>query len=200
MGTLLRCLFSLTLLVFQVSPVNANEPREFVIGDLTLQFETSSDWQIEEDQSEINLTRIIDARSKPKSVEYIQIRRVPFTGFSGWTAEQIAADYRLGEVNNMQEQGIKTGQYNFLDLEMGKEAHSGQTLYFMKNIKTFPKGANVALERQELYLLFPSDFSSKQRFFLVLLGIVCIPKNCTQNDLSLTNILSVIDSLALINR
>ncbi len=77
------------------------------------------------------------------------------------TAKEVADDYRLGEKNNMIEQGVRPGLYELLDVEMGQESLGGK-LYFTMKYSTRSK---AHYERARLYLYFPSE--SQNQYFLV---------------------------------
>ena len=134
----------------------------------------------------------------PKNILYLRVLRNTFgDAFLGWTEEEIADDFRDSEEEGMQLMGVHTGMYSFISLDRGQERRSGRTLHSMKMTTRGGRGVEWRLHRQELYLLFPTDFSETKEFYMFLIGHFCFPKSCKQADLSIDSLLPVLDRFRL---
>jgi hypothetical protein len=135
---------------------------------------------------------------EPKRMLYLTVLRNSYPGeLADWTEQEIADDFRDSEEMGMQAMGVQTGMYSFMSLLRGNEKRSGRTLYTMNMVMRGGRGVGWRLHRQELYLLFPLDHARTREFYVILIGNFCIRKKCTESDLSVANLLPMLDQLKL---
>jgi hypothetical protein len=85
--------------------------------------------------------------------------------------EEVANDYRGGEVMNMEVMGVNPGKYELHDVKNDVTTMNGKKLYSLSYRKMGGAwfGANK-VEEAVLYLYFPSDFKEKHLFYLFLIS------------------------------
>lgn len=70
-----------------------------------------------------------------------------------WTAEQVADDYRNGELSDMQTRGVMTGMFELKDVIMGEDVVGDKKFYTMDYVQLNDDSTQIS----SLYLYFPKE-------------------------------------------
>lgn len=193
----------LSILVFAgTCPGNAGEIEgwtEYKLGELGVMLPSVEGWERWQEEHEVGAgraERLPDGSTK--LFYYLTVGEYVYPeNYSDWIAPEIAMSHREWEVTNMRE-GVEAGEFALEELELGEEERGSYTLYFLKNLKAAdPETKDWTWERQVLYLLFPTDYAEKRRFYGFFLGAVCVDESCSPNDLELEELLQVFDHLRM---
>jgi hypothetical protein len=155
-------------------------------------------WTMETGPGEISFNKVELEGGVRQHNRYLRVMSNTFDEKrAAWSAQRIANDFRELEEEGMREMGVKTGMYRFRSLARGEETRSGRTLYTLKMVMRGGRSQGWALQRQELYLLFPRDHPAKRDFYMILIGDFCLPERCKEPDLSVAELLPMLDQLKL---
>lgn len=180
----------------------AQEPfswQEHTSERLSFLAPTGAGWTLEAEPGALSFGKTeLTSAGSPRRHQYLRVIPNRFDAErAAWGERKIADDFRDLEERGMREMGVETGMYRLLSLVRGEETRSGRTLFTMKMVMRGGRSQGWALQRQELYLLFPRDYAATREFYILLLGDFCIPKRCKESDLSVAEMSPVLDQLKL---
>lgn len=90
-----------------------------------------------------------------------------------WSEEEIADDYRNGEINNMNRAGVLPGNYELHDVKKDITTLDGKKLYTLsyKQMGGVWFGGDKICE-SILYMYFPSHYKETHTFYLFLISVL----------------------------
>ena len=175
--------------------------REYRVADLGILLPTGNGWEVTEHESGEGRVAMRVQRNVDGDPEYFYVIQVYFNQvpriYHDWLPVEVATDYLLLEIDNMQVEGVDKGEFSLPELDVYEEQHGGFTLHVLRNVKDYiePWTPTLELEAQELYLVFPENFSDTTTFYKIFISADCFFEGCTVDDLDLSEMTPLLDDL-----
>jgi hypothetical protein len=189
-------------IIVSITSLKGDKSRTIDLGSYTVDLPPGENWNVKIDK---NAGRVLFVK-KPTSLfggegfneTRIQVSYNWVANENMWhlSEEEIANNYRDGEVNNMMMLGVLQGKYELHDVKKSTKHFDGKKLYTLsyKQMGGEWIGTDIILE-SILYMYFPPSFKETHTFYLFLICEVCRLDKRIPADL--TAILPVIESLRL---
>lgn len=194
-----RAFLALAMLLYGTVAGLAAEPDwvEHRLGDLGVTLPEGDGWEVSklEGGGLMSLRVQRNAAGDPILLDGIifEAQQLPDI-FSDWLPVEVATDFLLWEIENMQ---VDNTEFDLSEIDVYEETHGAQTLHVLRNVKDFynPRYVNHELEAQELYLVFPRDFAETTTVYKIYMTADCFFEDCMVDDLDLSGMYPLLDDI-----
>jgi hypothetical protein len=171
------------------SAQHEREPQTIEMEMYTVSAPPGGGWKVERDKKD---GTIRFQKRNPVTIIQVSYNRVVKEEMLQWSEEQVASDYRQGEVGNMMVHGAIERTYVPQDVKQDTISLDGKKLYTL-GYTTIGQPFGNPNGQAILYLYFPPNFREEHTFYLFLMHVV-IGNEDSSKQANFAPIHQVIDS------
>ncbi len=172
--------------------------RDYRVGDLRLRLPAGEEWSIKSSEEALQISggRRFDETGALLTSDAIMVDRDVMSDpiFGEWVAAELATRYREWEIWNMRQDE----EFALADVQMGDTTVADNTFYFLRHTLLYdpPVENGIRRIRQELYLVFPTDFAENHAFYKLFLMRYCVQDLCDNDELDVSFLRQVLSQVS----